>query len=236
MRYLTCAAFGMKDYPVPISTTNHLIIDLANLKSSPELVECTWLSEEVEWAKSAKEINISPQDFAESLMQQVKEGNIADKVSEETTFHVSPVADKLHPVFAGTSDEWMYPELQDLPNGYGGSSGSRTSGVESPDYEPTDNEAEADAAPLPQRPQVVSGPPAVLASDESPIVPIRRRLRGKQQDPATEATLKRIHDKLRSEKELYKLHLKHYHMKLDQFKKRTSQLKIPKHIYIFLKR
>ena len=33
--YLTCAAFGMKDYPVPISTTNHLIIDLANQNSSP---------------------------------------------------------------------------------------------------------------------------------------------------------------------------------------------------------
>ena len=125
----------------------------------------------------------------------------------------------------------MYPELQDLPNGCGGSSGSRNSGVESPDYEPTDNEADADAAPLPPRPQVVSGPPAVPASHESPIVAIRRRLRHKQQDHATEAALQRIHDKLRNENELYKLHLKHYHMQLDQFKKRTSQLKILKDIY-----
>ena len=31
--YLTCAAFGMKDYPIPISTTNHLLLDLANLKT-----------------------------------------------------------------------------------------------------------------------------------------------------------------------------------------------------------
>ena len=130
-------------------------------------------------------------------MQLVKEGNTADKVSEETTFHISPTADKLRPIFAGTSDEWMYPELQDFPNGYGGSSGSRSSGVKSPDYEPTDNEADADAVPLPQRPQVVSGPPAVPASDESPIIPIRRRLRHKQQDPATEAALQRIHDKLK---------------------------------------
>ena len=37
--YLTCAAFGMKNFPVPISTTNHLIIDLAELKYSPQIVE-----------------------------------------------------------------------------------------------------------------------------------------------------------------------------------------------------
>ena len=127
----------------------------------------------------------------------------------------------------------MYPELQELPNGYGGSSGSRDSGVLPPedDYEPTDNEANTDEAPLPQRPKVVEGPPDVPASDESPVIPISRRLRTKQQDPATEPALKRIHEKLRNENELYKLHLKHYHMKLDQFKKRTSQLKLPKDIY-----
>ena len=31
--------------------------------------------------------------------------------------------------------------------------------------------------------------------------------------------------------ELLKLHLKHYHMSTDQFKKRTSMLQIPKEIY-----
>ena len=77
------------------------------------------------------------------------------------------------------------------------------------DYEPTDNEANTDEAPLPQRPKVVEGPPDVPASDESPVIPIRRRLRTKQQDPATEPALKRIHEKLRNENELYKLHLKH---------------------------
>ena len=117
----------MKDYPVPISTTNHLIVDLANLKHSPEILECTWLSEKVEWAKSATEIDISPQEFAENLMQQEYKGNIAKDFSDETKFHASPVADKLHPVFTGTSGEWMYPELQALPNSYGGSSGSSDS-------------------------------------------------------------------------------------------------------------
>ena len=59
----------------------------------------------------------------------------------------------------------MYPELQELPNGYVGSSGSRDSGVTPPekDYEPTDNEAHTDEVPLPQRPKVVVGPPDVPA-------------------------------------------------------------------------
>ena len=43
--------------------------------------------------------------------------------------------------------------------------------------------------------------------------------------------LRRIHDKLRDPTELYKLHLKHHHMSLSQFKKRTSALQIPKDIY-----
>ena len=29
--YMTCAAFGMKEFPLPISTTNHLLLDLASL-------------------------------------------------------------------------------------------------------------------------------------------------------------------------------------------------------------
>ena len=112
-------------------------------------------------------------------MQQEHNGTIAGKVLDETKFHVSPVADKLHQVFTGTSDEWMYLDLQELPNGYGGSSGSRDSGVQPPadNYEPTDNEENTDEAPLPQRPRVVEGPPDVPASDESPVIPIRRRLR-----------------------------------------------------------
>lgn len=30
--YLTCDAFGMKNFPRPVSTSNHLIIDLAEVK------------------------------------------------------------------------------------------------------------------------------------------------------------------------------------------------------------
>ena len=43
--------------------------------------------------------------------------------------------------------------------------------------------------------------------------------------------LKRIHDKLSSPTELLRLHLKHYHMSTDQFRRRTSALKLPEDIY-----
>ena len=51
---------------------------------------------------------------------------------------------------------------------------------------------------------------------ESPILPLAPR---------------RIHAKLKDPVELYKLHLKHRHMSLDQFKGRTAALQIPKEIY-----
>ena len=43
--------------------------------------------------------------------------------------------------------------------------------------------------------------------------------------------LRRVHDKLRDPTELYKLHLRHHHMSLSQFKTRTSALQIPRDIY-----
>ena len=44
-------------------------------------------------------------------------------------------------------------------------------------------------------------------------------------------TIRRLHERLSNEAELLRLHLKHYHMPLVQFKKRTSHLKIPQEVY-----
>ena len=43
--------------------------------------------------------------------------------------------------------------------------------------------------------------------------------------------LHKIHEKLKDETELYKLHLKHYHMTPKSFRHRTSALKLPKEVY-----
>ena len=56
-----------------------------------------------------------------------------------------------------------------------------------------------------------------------------------KKDPTVKTSLplvlQRIHAKLESDVELYRLHLKHYHMSAEQFKRRTSALRIPAHIY-----
>ena len=56
-----------------------------------------------------------------------------------------------------------------------------------------------------------------------------------KKEPSPKGTLllalQRTHDQLQSPTELLKLHLKHYHMSTEQFKRRTSALKLPKEIY-----
>ena len=47
---------------------------------------------------------------------------------------------------------------------------------------------------------------------------------------ALSLALQRAHDKLQSSTELLKLHLKHYHMSTEQFKGRTSALKLPNEV------
>ena len=51
------------------------------------------------------------------------------------------------------------------------------------------------------------------------------------QEDDVKKSLKKIHDKLNNETELYKLHLKHYHMTPKSFRHRTSALKLPKEVY-----
>ena len=59
----------------------------------------------------------------------------------------------------------------------------------------------------------------------------KKKKEPKGTDPTIKSTLDKLHAKLRDKTELYKLHLKHYHMSSANFQKRTSQLKIPKDIY-----
>ena len=140
-------------------------------------------------ARTATEINISVTDFLEKTMQSEEKGTIAEEISNEKSFQVSPAIDKLHPVFSGTSDAWMYPESYAIPDENGDFQEPASASVPADaDYEYMDNEAEDPKVPLPQRPSVVVGAPEVLSLDDSPLFPIRR-LRRETEDPATEAAL-----------------------------------------------
>jgi hypothetical protein len=51
-------------------------------------------------------------------------------------------------------------------------------------------------------------------------------------DPIVPPSLRKLHKRLNNELELYKLHLKHYHMSPAQFRRRTSELALPDEIYM----
>ena len=73
--------------------------------------------------------------------------------------------------------------------------------------------------------------PAVPVAPVAPVVPIPvAPVAPPPPEPNVPASLARIHQKLNNETELYKLHLKHYHMSVKMFKHRTSALKLPKDI------
>ena len=105
--------------------------------------------------------------------------------------------------------------------------------------------------PLGEVPPVRSGP---ASSSRDPAHPDEERVRPEPQDdelPKAEGkeeeenvpdgneprpsanlplALRRIHEKLESPTKLLKLHMKHYHMSTDQFKRKTSALELPKEI------
>ena len=82
---------------------------------------------------------------------------------------------------------------------------------------PDEAEPELDAAPeAPAQPE--SEPPEDAGEEESAGGTVPR-------------ALAKLHKRLGREVELYKLHVKHYHMSLSQFKKRAAQLALPDSIY-----
>ena len=82
-----------------------------------------------------------------------------------------------------------------------------------------------DSLPEPPREEEVSGIP------EHQVAGLPDEQEKRAEPVKLPIALRRIHDKLRDPTELYKLHLKHHHMSLSQFKKRTSALQIPRDVY-----
>ena len=81
------------------------------------------------------------------------------------------------------------------------------------------------AQPLPASSAPSSSAPPEPQVEEEP------QIKGAPTSGDIQASLKKIHDRLKNETELYKLHLKHYHMSSKSFRHRTSSLKLPKEVY-----
>ena len=96
------------------------------------------------------------------------------------------------------------------------------------EYEPSDL---GDSGPAPEAPHSSDAPQSVPPGGEA-LEPrrISLPLPGQEVSRASPA-YQRMLEKLRSDVELYKLHVKHYHMSPAQFRRRTSVLGLPGEIY-----
>ena len=107
--YITCAAFGLKDYPIPISTSNHLLLNLADLKTPPERIECQFLSRDIGLIRSAEEVMPSSAMLADSLVHMKNGQGQSDVLASKgpVSFEKDELdctGEELHPALAGTDE------------------------------------------------------------------------------------------------------------------------------------
>ena len=76
--------------------------------------------------------------------------------------------------------------------------------------------------------QPAAKPPNQTTSDTTSKEP---SLDPEEEEKTFPKTIQKLHSRLMNDLELYKLHIKHYHMPLSQFKRRTDQLYLPTQIY-----
>ena len=180
--FINCPCLGMFRAPAELSTTNHQVIDLSTLVSSPGSGE-----------KSASAEFLSV--LAATAPADVEQWYDVEQKATEVlrTFTSIPYA------YKGDEEQLYEPE-----------------GPEAVEVGPEDLSPEQVDKDL--------ADPAMSSRAPPRLVP-------KVKASELDLSLKRIHEKLRDPTELFKLHLKHYHMSLEQFKLRTTQLQIPKEIY-----
>ena len=226
--FLTCPMFGMKKTPLAVSTSNHPILDIMSLATAKEKPQHSFLSHAL--ACPACEGKHRPHTYkddckkakpktTESTPPKSKEKS-ETKESPKTTVKTEPKGKKVtkanEPIGIFEKDKEPVPGLRPLgeapPVRSGPASGSR-------EPAPPDGEVE--------RPEPQDVEPKLEVKEEEKVP--------EKKEPSPSANLplalRRIHEKLESPTELLKLHLKHYHMSTDQFKRRTSALKLPKEIY-----
>ena len=227
--FLTCPMFGMKKTPLAVSTSNHPILDIMSLATASQKPSHSFMSHAL--ACPACEGKHRAHTYKDDWKK-------ASSKSTESTFSKKKKT---------KSEESPKPPLEIESKGKKPSKPDEPIGIFEKAKEPVPK-----LRPLGEVPPVRSGP---ASGSGDPAPPDEDRVRPEPQDdmPKSEVkkeeeekvperkepspsanlplALRRIHEKLESPTELLKLHLKHYHMSTDQFKRRTSALKLPKEIY-----
>ena len=217
--FLTCPVFGLKRYAMSVATSNHPVLDVMFLAmcghkpshsfaATPEIT-CP--------ACNGKHGKHTYDDHCNSKQPQKREKIVPRKPVPLDKDISAPEASAPAPThrLKTKSHASSKPE-QRLDD-------TKETELEIPDL----HQALADEPPAPSsssKPKKATKAKQGIAEDVSEV-PVSQK-----KDPKAKAdlplALKRIHPKL-----LLKLHLKHFHMSSDQFRQRTSALKVPEEIY-----
>ena len=222
--FLTCPVFGLKRYAMSVATSNHPVLDVMFLAmcghkpshsfaATPEIT-CP--------ACNGKHRKHTYDEHCNLREPQKREKIVPRKPVPLDKSITAPEASTPAPThrLKTKSQASSKPEqrLDDI----------KETELETPDLD----QPIADEPPAPSsssKPKNATKAKPVVVEDD-PEVPVSQK-----KEPKIKAdlplALRRIHQKLESPVELLKLHLKHYHMSSDQFRKRTSALKIPEEIY-----
>ena len=211
--FMTCPLFGMKRTPLPVSTSNHPALDIMFLATSKSKPLYSFQSSSLYCP--ACDGKHRPHTYKDDCKRAPpKDEPVKPEPTLRLTKKMTTAVEKPNPkvVAKKQPDPDSAAPILRQPRAPDQTSGPSSSSWERP----------AEAGPDPQ--------PAEAKSEE-----VKQDVRVEERkEPSSSMTLplalQRIHQKLSSPTELLKLHLKHYHMSLDQFKKRTSALKIPKEI------
>ena len=221
--FLTCTTFGLKRYAMSVATSNHPVLDVMFLATcgqkpthsfavTPKITcpACNGRHRSHTYDQHCR--LDGPKGKKPKKSDTPKKFVEPDKNIHDPQTSTSAPARRLHvktkPEQRWDADKKDEVELDILE--------------EFPAKDPSTSPSSSKPKPGPKPKQVVV--------EDVEDVPVSQK-----KDPKIKAdlpiALRRIHQKLRSPVELLKLHLKHYHMSTDQFRKRTSALKIPEETY-----
>ena len=214
--FLTCPVFGLKRYALSVATSNHPILDVMFLARCGQKPEHSFAATNKITCPACNGKHRAHTYDEHCNLERPKEGTV--RRTGEPTRKVKDNKEEVNQPVSDTSK----PKQRLAPK--------KTPTHRQIEQEPEPVEPERSIAEETPIVEPSSGPKQQVIVEDDESLPIRQK-----KDPKIKAdlplALKRIHEKLDSPVELYKLHLKHYHMSTEQFRKRTSALKIPEDIY-----
>ena len=222
--FLTCPVFGLKRYAMSVATSNHPVLDVMFLAmcghkpshsfaATPEIT-CPACNGKHRKHTYDEHCNLKEPQKIEKIVPR-KPVPLDKSINKPEASTPAPTHRLKTKSQASSKPEQRLDDIKEIE-------------LETLDLD----QPIADEPPAPSsssKPKNATKAKPVVVEDD-PEVPVSQK-----KEPKIKAdlplALRRIRQKLESPVEFLKLHLKHYYMFSDQFRKRTSALKIPEEIY-----